>query len=174
MQGCELDHKQVWVLKNSCFWIVVLEKTLESPLDCKEIKPVNPKGNQSWIFIGRTDAEASILWPPHVMSQLTGKDPDAGKDWWQEDKQGGRGWVYLVNLHSCETTFTISPFSFRKFPSLQTAHSCPVVSSWFYPQPDDHCSALCLYRTSFLDVSFIELKNKQDLQLVSFTWHTVS
>ena len=113
----ELDHKQGWVLKNSCFWIVVLEKTLESPLDYKEIKPVNPKGNQSWIFTGRTDAEAPIIWPPHVKSQLTGKDPDAGKDWWQEDEQGGRGWVYLVNLHSCETTFTISPFSFRKFPS---------------------------------------------------------
>ena len=74
--------------KNWCFWTVVLEKTLRSPLDCKEIKPVNPKGNQSWIFIGRTDAEAEtpILWPPHVKSWLTGKDPDAGRDWEQEAK----------------------------------------------------------------------------------------
>ena len=75
----ELDHKESWSLKNWCFWTVVLEKTLESPLDCKEIKPANPKGNQSWIFIGRTDAEveAPILWPPDVKNWLIGKDPDA-------------------------------------------------------------------------------------------------
>ena len=84
----ELDYIEGWVLKNWYFWTVVLEKTLESPLDCKEIKPVNPKGNQSWIFIGRTDAEAeaSILWPPDVKSQLIGKDPDAGKDRRQKNK----------------------------------------------------------------------------------------
>ena len=84
----ELDHKEGWAPKNWCFWSVVLEKTLESPLDCKEIKPVNPKGNQSWIFIGRTDteAEAPILWPPDAKSWLTGTDPDAGKDWRQEEK----------------------------------------------------------------------------------------
>ena len=84
----ELDHKESWVLKNWCFWTVVLEKTLESPLDCIEIQPVHPKGNQSWIFIGRTDAkaEAPILWPPDVKSWLIGKDPDAGKDWRQEEK----------------------------------------------------------------------------------------
>ena len=84
----ELDHKEGWAPKNWCFWSVVLEKTLESPLDCKEIKPVNPKGNQSWIFIGRTDteAEAPILWPPDAKSWLTGTDPDAGKDWRQEKK----------------------------------------------------------------------------------------
>ena len=82
----ELDHKESWALKNWCFWTVVLEKTLESPLDCKEIQPVNPEGNQSWIFIGRTDAEveAPILWPPDARNWLTGKDPDAGKDWRQE------------------------------------------------------------------------------------------
>ena len=81
----ELDHKKVWVPKNWCFWIVVLEKALESPLDCKEIKPVNPKG----IFIGRTDARAEdlILWPPEVKSQLIGKDPDAGKNWRQKEKR---------------------------------------------------------------------------------------
>ena len=79
----ELDHKQSWALKNSCFWTVVLEMTLESPLDCKEIQPVHPKGNQSWIFIGRIDAEAEIpvLWPPGVKNWLIGKDPDAAKDW---------------------------------------------------------------------------------------------
>ena len=83
-----LDHKESWVPKNWCFWTVVLDKTLESPMNCKEIKPVNPKGNQSWIFIGRTDAEAEapILRPPDVKNWLIGKDPDAGKDWRQEEK----------------------------------------------------------------------------------------
>ena len=83
----ELDHKESWVLKNWYFWTVVLDKTLESPLDCKEIQPVHPKGNQSWIFIGRTDVEAEtlILWSP-VKNWLIGKDPDAGKDWGQEEK----------------------------------------------------------------------------------------
>ena len=92
----ELDHKESWVLKNWCFWIVVLEKTLESPLDSKEIKPVNLKGNQPWILTGRTndEAETPILWPPDVNSQLTGKDPDAGKDWGQEEqgRQRMRWW----------------------------------------------------------------------------------
>ena len=84
----ELDHKEGWTPKNWCFWSVMLEKTLESPLDCKEIKPLSPKGNQFWIFIGRTDAEAEapILWPPDVKSQLMWKDRDAGKDWRQEEK----------------------------------------------------------------------------------------
>ena len=82
----ELDHKEGWVPKNWCFWTVVLEKTPEHPLDSKEIKPVNRKGNQSWICIGRTDAEvqASVLWPPDVMNWLIGKDPDAWKEWRQE------------------------------------------------------------------------------------------
>ena len=84
----ELDYKESWAPKNWCFWTVVLEKTLESPLDCKEIQPVNPKGNQSWIFIGRTDAEAenAIFWPPAVKNWLFWKDADAGKDWRQEEK----------------------------------------------------------------------------------------
>ena len=85
----ELDHKEGWVLKNWCLWIVVLEKTLESPLVCKEIKPVNSKRNQSWIFIESVDTEAEtpILWPPDVKSQLTEKNSDAGKDWGQEEKR---------------------------------------------------------------------------------------
>ena len=84
----ELDYKESWALKNWCFWTMVLEKTLESPLDCKEIQPVHPKGNQSWMFSGRIDVEAEnpILWPPDAKSWLIWKDPDAGKDWWQEEK----------------------------------------------------------------------------------------
>ena len=84
----ELDCKESWELKNWCFWIVVLEKTLESPLDCKEIQLVHPKGDQSWLFIGRTGAgaEAPIFWPPDVKSRLIGKDPDAGKDWGREER----------------------------------------------------------------------------------------
>ena len=86
----ELDCKESWALKNWCFWTVVLEKMLESPLDCKEIQPVHPKGDQSWVFIGRIDVEAEtpILWPPVAKSWLIWKDPDAGKDWGQEEK----GW----------------------------------------------------------------------------------
>ena len=89
----ELDHEEGWALKNWSFQIVVLEKTLESPLDCKEIKPVNPKGNQSWIFIERTDAEAEvpILWPPEAKSQLTGEDPHAGKN----EGRRRRGWLRM-------------------------------------------------------------------------------
>ena len=84
----ELDHKESWVLKNWCFWTVVLEKTLENPLDCKGIQPVPPKGDQSWVFIGRTDAEAEtpILWPSDVKNWLIWKDPDAWQDWRQEEK----------------------------------------------------------------------------------------
>ena len=94
--GCESwTIKESWVLKNWFFWTVVLEKTLENPLDCKEIQPVHPKGNQSWVFIGRTDAEAEtpVLWPPHVKSWLTGKDPDAGRDWGQEKGMTGMKWL---------------------------------------------------------------------------------
>ena len=84
----ELGYKETWALKNWCFWTVMLQKTLQSPLDSKEIKQVHPKGNQSWIFIGRTDAEAEtpILWPPDVKNWLIGKDSDAGKDWRQKEK----------------------------------------------------------------------------------------
>jgi len=89
----ELDHKEGWALKNWYFQTVVLEKTLESPLDCKEIKPVNPKGNQPWIFIGRTDTEveAPIFWPLDAKSQLIGKDPEVGKDWRQEEERAADG-----------------------------------------------------------------------------------
>ena len=104
----ELCHKESWVLKNWCFWTVVLEKTLESPLDCKEIQPVHPKGNQSWIFTGRTNAEAetSILWPPDAKNWLVGKDSDAGKDWRQNEKRTKEdemvGWHHKLNGNDFE------------------------------------------------------------------------
>ena len=106
----ELDHKEGWVPKNWCFWIVTLEKTFESPLDCKEIKLINPKGNQLWIFIWRTDAEAEapILWTPDVMSWLIRKDPDAGKDLRQNEKQVAEDEMvrlyHQLNLHESEQT----------------------------------------------------------------------
>ena len=95
-----MDYKESWVSKNWCFWTVVLEKTLESPLDCKEIQPVHPKGDQSWVFIGKTDAEAGtpILWPPDAKSWLIGKDPDAGKDWRQEEKGGWQRMRWLDGI----------------------------------------------------------------------------
>ena len=103
-----MEHKEGWVLKNWCFQTVILEETLESPLDCKEIKQVSPKGNQPWIFIGRTDAEAPILWPPEAKSQRMGKDPDAGKEWGQEEKGTTEdemvGWHHRVNGHGFEQT----------------------------------------------------------------------
>ena len=103
-----MDHKEDWEPKNWCFWTVVLEKTLESPLDCKEIKPVNATGNQSRIFIGRTDAEAEtpILWPPDAKNWITGKDPDAGKDRRQEQKGMTEdemvGWPHRLDGHEFE------------------------------------------------------------------------
>ena len=106
----EVDHKEGWVLKNWCFLILVLEKMLESPLDNKEIQPVYSKGNQPWIFTGRTDAaaETSILWPPDEKNPLTGKDPDAGKDWGQEEKGVTEdemvGWHHKLNGHEFEQT----------------------------------------------------------------------
>ena len=106
----ELGCEEGWALKNWCFWTVVLEKTLESLLDCKEIHPVHSKGDQSWVFIGRTDAEAEtpILWPPHVKSWLTGKDPDAGRNWGQEEKGMTEdelaGWHHRLDGHEFEWT----------------------------------------------------------------------
>ena len=106
MYECESwDYKESWALKKWYFWTVVLEKTLESPLDCKEIQPVHPKGDQSWVFTARTDGEAEtpILWPPHVKSCLIWKDPDAGKDWGQEEKETTEdemvGWNHRFNGH---------------------------------------------------------------------------
>ena len=104
----ELDCEESWVPKNWCFWTVVLEKTLESPLDCKEIQLVHPEGDKSWVFFGRTDAEAEtpILWPPDANSWLIGKDPDAGRDWGQEEKGTTEdemaGWHHRLDGHEFE------------------------------------------------------------------------
>ena len=105
MYGCELDYKESWAQKNWCFWTVVLEKTLENPLDCKEIQLDHPKGNQSWILIGRIDVEdeTPILWPLDVKSWLICKDPNAEKDWGQEEKGTTEdkmvGWHHRLNGH---------------------------------------------------------------------------
>ena len=109
----ELNYKESWALKNWYFWTVVLEKTLESPLDCKEIQPVHPKGDQSWVFTGRTEVEAEtpILWPPDVKNWLTGKDPDAGKDWGQEEKRRTEdemfGWHHWLDGHGFGWTLRV-------------------------------------------------------------------
>ena len=109
----ELDYKESWAPKNRCFWTVMLEKTLKSLLDCKDIQPVNPEENQSWIFIGRTDAETEtpVLWPPNVKNWLLGRDPDAGKDWRWEEKGMTEdemvGWHYWFSGHEVESTLGV-------------------------------------------------------------------
>ena len=106
----ELDCEESWALENWCFWTVVLEKILESPMDCKEIQPDHPKGDQSWVFFGRNDAkvETPVLWPPHEKSWLIGKDSDAGRDWGQEEKRMTEdemaGWHHQLDGHEFEWT----------------------------------------------------------------------
>ena len=134
----ELDYKESWVLKNWCFWTVVLEKTLESPLDCKEIQTVHPKGGQSWVFIGRTDVEAEtlILWPPDSKSWLIGKDPDAGKDWRQEEKGMTDdelvGWHHWLNGHGFGWTrwWTGRPGVLRFMGSQRVGHYWVTELNW--------------------------------------------
>ena len=131
----ELDYKESWAPKNWCFWTVVLEKALESPLDCKEIKAVNPKGNWSWIFIGRTDAEAEtpILWPPDAKNWLIGKGPDAGKDWWQKEKGMTEDemvrWHHQLNGHEFEQALRVVWWT-RKPGVLQSMESQRVRHDW--------------------------------------------
>ena len=128
----ELDCEESWAPKNWCFLTVVLEKTLESPLDYKEIQPVHPKWNQSWIFIGRTDAEAEapILWPPDVKIQLTGKGPDAGKEWGQEEKQATEdemaGWRHSLNGHESEKASGVGDVQ----GGLAAVHGVAKSSTW--------------------------------------------
>ena len=142
----ELDYKERWVPKNWCFWSVVLEKTLESPLDCKEIQPVHPKGNQSWIFIGRTDAEAEapILWPPDVKNWLIGKDPDAGNDWSWEEKGTAEdemvGWHHRLDGHEFEQALGVgdgqgglaccSPWGCKESDSTERPNWTELKSKW--------------------------------------------
>ena len=143
----ELDHKEGWALKNWCFQTVVLEKILHSPLDSKEIKPVNVKGNRSWIFIGRTEAEVPILQPPDEKSWLIGKNPDAGKDWRQEEKGTTEdemvGWYHLLNGHKFQqapqdgeeqgSLECYSPWGHKKLDMkkwLNNNKCLPMFSSW--------------------------------------------
>ena len=118
-----------WVSKNWCFWTVVLEKTFESPLDCKEIQPVHPKRNQSWVFIGRTDVETEtpILWPPDAKSWLIGKDPDAGKDWGQEEKGTTEdemvGWHHWLNGDELSWWWTGRPGGLWSTGSRRVGHN---------------------------------------------------
>ena len=127
----ELDHEGGWVLKNWCFWIVVPEKILESPLDWKEIKPINPKGNPPCLLIGRTDAEAETpkLWPPDVKSWLIGKNPDAGKDWGQEEKRGERGWSGWMASPTQWTCVWANLGRYERQGSLVCCHSSGVKES---------------------------------------------
>ena len=141
----DLDYKESWVLKNSCFWAVVLEKTLESPLDCMELQPVHRKGNQSWIFIGRTDAEAEIpiLWPPDVKNCLFGKDPNSGKDWRQEEKGTTEDvmvgmasltqWT-LVWASSRSWWWTGRPGMLQSMGSQRVGHDWATALNWYLPK----------------------------------------
>ena len=124
----ELDHKESWVLKNWCFWAVVLDKTLESPLDCKGLTPVNPKGNQSWIFIGRTDAEAEapIIWSPDWKNWLIGKDSDAGKIEGRRRRGWHRiRWLYGINLMSLSKLreLVMVKEAWQSMPSQRVGHN---------------------------------------------------
>ena len=141
----ELDYKESWALKNWCFWTVLLEKTLENTLHCKEIQPVRPQGNQSWIFIGRADAEAvtPVLWPPAVKNWLTGKDSDAGKDWRQEEKGMTEdemvGWHHQLNGHelwesSRSWWWTGNPAILKSIGSQRVGHDMTEQLNWtFWP-----------------------------------------
>ena len=138
----ELDYKESWVPKNWCFWTVVLEKTLESLLDCKEIRPVHPKGDQSWVFIGGTDVEAEtpILGPPDMKSWLIWKDPDAGKDWRQEEKgttdDDMVGWHHWLNRHEFDWVNSRSwwrtgrPGVLRYMGSQRVGHDWATEMNW--------------------------------------------
>ena len=154
----ELDSEESWVPENLCFWTVVLEKTLESPFDCKEIQPVHPKGNQSWMFIGRTGvrAETPILWPPDVKNWLIGKDPDAGKHWRQEKKGMTEdemvGWHHWLDRHEFEQAPGVgdgqgslaccSPWGHKK---LDMTEQLNWTQAWLIPETQIMTLVLCCF-----------------------------
>ena len=144
-----LVAKLCWVLKNWCFWTVVLEKTLENPLDCKEIQPVHPKGDQSWVFFGRNDAKAetSVLWPPHAKSWLIGKDSDAGRDWGQEEKATTQdemaGWHHGLDgrvwVNSGRWWWTGRPGMLRFMGLQRVGHNWATELNWTELKWSFHC-----------------------------------
>ena len=150
----ESDRKESWVPKNWCFWTVVLEKTLESPLDCKEIQPVHSKRDQSWVFIGRTDAEAEtpILWPPNGKNLFIGKYPGAGKDWRQEEKGTTEdemvGWHHWLNGHEFEQV--LEDGEGQEEPGmLQSMGSQRVGHDWVTEQQQRMEETILDYRTNW-------------------------
>ena len=161
----ELDCEKSWAQKNWCFWTLALEKSLESPLDCKEIQPVHPEGDQSWVFIGRTDAEAEtpILWPPHAKSWLIGKDPDAGRNWGQEEKGTTEdemaGWHHRLDGHDSRMDreawhaairgVTKSRTRLRDWTELtEVVHMC--IPTLVYPHIYDYYFCICLFLSILL------------------------
>ena len=176
----DLDYKESWAPKNWCFWTVVLEKTLESPLDCKETQLVHPKGNQSWMFIGSTDAEAEtpILWPPDAKNWLLGKDSDAGKDWRQEEKGttedemvGSHHWL---NGHEFEQALRVddgqgslvcySPWGHKESDRTEQLN-------WTKPRVSWIC-LMILTVPCILSLKFFSLCNIQQLSLVETPKHS--
>jgi len=161
----ELDYRESWVPKNWCFWTVVLEKPLEIPLDCKEIQPVHPKGDQSWIFIGKTDAEAEtpILWPPDAKSWFIGKDPDAEKDWrleekgttWDEDEDG---WMALPTQWTWVWVNSVSWWWTGRPDVLRSMRSQRVVQDW--------ATELNCISDSFVDYEVYSISSKGFLPTV--------
>ena len=156
MYGCELDHKESWMPKFWCFWTVVLEKTLVSPLDCKEIQPVHSKGNQSWIFIGRTDAEAEalILWPPNAKNWLIGKNPDDGKTWRWEEKGLTEdemvGWHHQLNGHEFEQALRVDDGQRSLACFSLWGHKCHFSQTWLSGWTELNWAVNVLHSLKFL------------------------
>ena len=139
----ELDHEEGWVLKNWCFQIMVLEKTLESPLNWKGIKPVNSKGNQPWVFIGRTDAEAPVLWPPDVKIWLIGKDPDAGRYWGQEGKEATENEMIRMDMSLSKLLVILKDRETCYVVVHRVTKSQTQLSGWTTPPTIGSCSNSC-------------------------------
>ena len=162
-------HKKTWAPKNWCFWTLVLEKTLESPLNCKEIQPVNPKGNHCWILIGRNDAEIPIFWPPNAKNWLIGKDPDAGKDWRQKEKGMTEdkmvGWHHQLDGHEFEQALGVGDGlgSLASIGMLRVRHDWASELNWTELIADSCC---CTAETNItLQNNFPPIKKKFTLLL---------